>query len=175
MLVTISGLPGSGTSTVARRVATELDLVHLDGGTIFRQLAAGAGMSLAEFGQWAEKHPEVDLALDRRLAERAKLADVVLESRLAGWIAHNEGLAGLRVWLACADEVRAARVARRDRLRPEEALEVNRDREASERARFRAYYGIDLDDLGLYHLVLDSAAIGPDELAATIVDRARSG
>ena len=168
MLVTISGLPGSGTSTVARLVAAELGLAHLDGGVIFRQLAADAGMTLTEFGAWAQRHPQVDVELDRRLAARAREGDVVLESRLAGWIARNEGLDGLRVWLACDAEVRAARVGKRDRMTPDEAAELNRVREASERARYQAVYGIDIDDLGPYHLVLDSAADGPKELAATI-------
>jgi cytidylate kinase len=173
LLVTISGLPGSGTSTVARRVAAELGLSHLDGGTIFRHLASDAGMTLAEFGAWAEDHPTVDTELDRRLAARARQGDVVLESRLAGWIANNEGLDGVRVWLACDEQVRAGRVGRRDRLTPEEALEVNRAREASEHTRYETVYGIDIDDLSPYHLVLDSAANGPDELAATITERAR--
>jgi cytidylate kinase len=174
LLVTISGLPGSGTSTVAQLVAHELGLVHLDGGTIFRHLAADAGMTLAEFGAWAEDHPAVDTELDLRLAERARQGDVVLESRLAGWIAHNEGLDGLRVWLACDERVRAARVGKRDRLTPDEALVVNRTREASEDVRYRAVYGIDIDDLSPYVAVLDSGALGPDELAAAITERARA-
>lgn len=173
MLVTISGLPGSGTSTVARKVAAELGLAHLDGGTIFRQLAADAGRSLADFGAFAERHPEVDIELDRRLAERAHQGFVVLESRLAGWIAVNEGLDSVRVWIACRDEVRARRVALRDGLDPATAAEANRAREASERARYRQYYGIDLDDLSIYDLVLDSAASGPDDLATRIMSVAR--
>jgi cytidylate kinase len=168
LLVTISGLPGSGTSTVARLVAAKLGLSHLDGGVIFRQLAADAGMSLADFGAWAERHPDVDVELDRRLAARAHVGDLVLESRLAGWIARNEGLEAVTVWLACDETVRASRVAKRDRLDPGQALEVNRAREASERTRYLAVYDIDLDDLGPYHLVLDSGANGPDDLAAAI-------
>jgi cytidylate kinase len=168
VLVTISGLPGSGTSTVAKLVADKLGLAHLDGGIIFRQLAADAGMSLAEFGDWAQRHPDVDVELDRRLAERAREGDVVLESRLAGWIAENERLDGLRVWLACDERTRAARVGRRDRLTPEEALGVNRAREASEHARYTAVYGIDLEDMSPYQLVLDSAAEPPEVLAAEI-------
>src|SRR5688500_19740968 len=57
---------------------------------------------------------------------RSKGGDVVLESRLAGWIARNERLDGTRVWIACDEDVRAARVAVRDRLAPGEALEVDR-------------------------------------------------
>ncbi|MGH9243542.1 MAG: (d)CMP kinase [Acidimicrobiales bacterium] len=171
MLVTISGLPGAGTSTVARRVAAEVGLDHLDGGTVFRQLAAASGMSLAEFSARAEQRSDIDVELDRRLAERAHRGEVVLESRLAGWIATNEGLDGLRVWIDCDEVTRARRVAQRDGVDPERARGANRQREASERARYREYYGIDLGDLSIYDVVLDSAHARPDDLAAAIVRR----
>ncbi|MGH9186601.1 MAG: (d)CMP kinase [Acidimicrobiales bacterium] len=174
MLITISGLPGSGTSTVAKRVAAELGFAHLDGGTVFRQLAADRGMTLAAFGAYAEEHPEIDVELDGRLAARARTGDVVLESRLAGWIAVNEQLSGLRVWIACDEIVRAARVARRDLLDVESALAANRAREASERARYARYYGIDITDLGIYDLVLDSTSAAPEDLAAAVIARARA-
>jgi CMP/dCMP kinase len=167
LLVTISGLPGAGTSTVARRVADDLGLAHVDGGTIFRQLAADSGHTLAEFGERAD----IDLALDRRLAERAHEGDLVLESRLAGWIAHNEGIDSTRVWITCAEEVRARRVAIRDRLEPADAVVANRAREESERRRYQQYYGIDLDDQSIYDLVLDSSTADPDELVGAIIDR----
>lgn len=156
MLLTISGLPGSGTSTVAREVATRLGIERLDGGAVFRAMAAEHGLSLAAFGAVAEHDPAIDLELDARLAKRAHDGDVVLESRLAGWITTNEGLAGLKVWLACDDEERARRVGFRDGESLEQALATNRAREASEAARYQAYYGIDLADLSIYDLVIDT-------------------
>jgi len=57
LLITISGLPGSGTTTVSRLVADALTLERVPGGEVFRQLAAEAGMSLAEFGTYAQSHP----------------------------------------------------------------------------------------------------------------------
>jgi CMP/dCMP kinase len=173
LLVTISGLPGSGTSTVARLVAPELGLAHVDGGTIFRQLAADAGRSLADFSRYAERHREIDIELDRRLADRAHRGDVVLESRLAGWIATNEGLTAVRVWIACPDDVRAGRVALRDGVDIADSAAANRARERSERDRYGRYYGIDLDDLSIYDLVLDSGGAAPEELAGEIVAAAR--
>lgn len=172
MLVTISGLPGSGTSTVASEVAARLGVSRLDGGTVFRSLAAERGMSLAEFSAAAEDDPTIDIALDRRLAEAAKAGHVVLESRLAGWIATNEGLDGagtVRVWIACDEAERARRVGRREGLDLDAALTANRAREASEAARYAAYYAIDVGDLTPYDLVLDSTVHGPDELAEAVI------
>ncbi|MGI8755265.1 MAG: (d)CMP kinase [Acidimicrobiales bacterium] len=173
MLVTLSGLPGSGTSTVARRVADDLEIAHLDGGSVFRALAAERKVSLAAFALLAESDAAIDRALDDRLTERAVAGDVLIESRLAGWLAAAVGLVGVRVWLGCDDTERARRVAARDHLTVEEALGANAAREGSERARYLAYYDIDLTDQRPYHLVLDSTTRSPDELAAEIVSRAR--
>ena len=173
MLVTISGLPGAGTSTVATRVAAELGVERLDGGAVFRALAAERNLSLAEFGALAESDPAFDLALDERLAERAAGGDVVLESRLAGWIATNGDLPAVRVWVACDERERARRVAARDGSDADAALATNRRREASERARYTSYYGIDLADLAIYDVVLDSSERSPDELVADVVAATR--
>ena len=173
MLVTISGLPGSGTSTIAREVAAALDLPRLDGGTVFRSMAAERGMTLAEFGALAEQEPSVDLELDRRLAVAARAGDVVLESRLAGWIARNEGVAGLRVWVTCDERERARRVGAREGVALDDALVANREREASEALRYVTYYDIDLSDLAPYDLVLDSTSVPPDQLVSEILGSVR--
>lgn len=169
MLVTISGLPGSGTSTVAQLVAARLGVPRLDGGTVFRALASERGLTLAAFGAAAEADPSIDIELDGRLATAARAGDVVLESRLAGWIATKEGLPATRVWVACDERERARRVGARDGLGLEAALAANRAREASESARYAAYYGIDLADLSPYDLVLDSTATPPEALVAAIL------
>jgi cytidylate kinase len=100
---------------------------------------------------------------------------VVLESRLAGWIAHNEQLPGLKVWLACADEERARRVVLREGGTLRAALDANQQREASEAARYHHYYGIDIDDLSIYDLILDSTTAPPPELVETILRAAGPG
>ena len=172
MLITISGLPGAGTSTVAQLVADALGLERVDGGTVFRTMAAEVGLDVGEFSKVAEGNPEIDLELDQRLADRVKQGDVVLESRLAGWIVTIEQLAAVRVWIDADEEERARRVAAREQQDREVALVANRSREASERRRYRTYYGIDLDDHSIYDLVIDSTAIRPEAIAESIVGAA---
>lgn len=173
MLVTLSGLPGSGTSTVARMVAAALGVEHLDGGTVFRAVAAERGLSLAAFAALAEVDDTIDRTLDDRLTERARGGRVLLESRLAGWLATRAELPALRVWIRCDEEERARRVAGRDGHDPETALVHNRDREQSERVRYLGYYGIDLTDLSIYDLVLDSTSTAPAELASAVTGSVR--
>lgn len=173
MLVTVSGLPGSGTSTLSEALAAALGVEHLDGGQVFRSMAAERGSDVHAFGRMAEADPRIDIELDARLAARAAEGDVVLESRLAGWIATHEGLKAVRVWIRCDDDIRARRVAGRDGLEPDEAAAQNRTREASEAARYRSCYDVDIADLGPYDLVLDSTATGVDDLLARVLAAAR--
>ena len=135
-------------------------------------MAVERGMTLPEFGVYAAEHPEVDEELDRRLADLARGGDTVIESRLAGWIAHNEALTAVTVWIDCDSEVRAARVAEREGVALAEARADNEERHAIERARYLALYGLDLADTSIYDLVLDSVALGPTEIGDRIVEAA---
>jgi predicted cytidylate kinase len=172
VLITLSGLPGSGTSTVAKAVAARLGLAHLDGGTVFRTLASEHGLSLAAFAQLAEQDESIDRSLDDRLLERAREGEVLLESRLAGWLATRGGVDALRVWISCDDLERARRVGGRDGHELELALAANADREASERTRYLGYYGIDLTDLSVYDLVIDSTTTPPEAIVDQLVGAA---
>jgi len=169
LLITISGLPGAGTSTVARLVAASLGLERVDGGTVFRTMAAERGMDVAEFSALAEQDREIDLDLDNRLTARAREGDVVLESRLAGWIAVNEGLTATKVWISAEEHERARRVGVREGVGHAEAVAANSRRALSESTRYLTYYGIDLGDLTIYDLVLDSTETGADDLTKSIL------
>jgi CMP/dCMP kinase len=169
LLITVSGPPGSGTTTASRRVARALAVELLPGGEVFRTMAAERGMSLSAFGAYAGQHPEIDVELDTRLASRARKGDVVIESRLGGWIAHNDGLQSIKTWIDCDPRVRAGRVAGREGISLEQALDDNATRQAVERDRYLALYGIDLEDLSIYDLVLDSGELPAEEIADRIV------
>src|SRR5688572_4224523 len=91
VLITISGLPGSGKTTVARLVAKELGLEHVYAGDIFRRQAAAAGVSLEEYTRRAERDHSIDRALDDQMRRRAAAGNAVLEGRLAAFMAEEVG------------------------------------------------------------------------------------
>lgn len=155
LLVTVSGPPGSGASTLSRRVAEELGVQRLDGGDLFRELAEEHDMSLTQLQAKADEDPDIDRRLDERLQRTAEVwgassKGFVLESRLAGWLAGNR--ADLRVWVDAPEEVRVGRT--RDR---QEMTAEMRVREVTEAGRFDAEYGVDLADTSFYDLSLNTA------------------
>lgn len=169
MLLTVSGPPGSGKSTAAAGLAAALDVEHLSGGDLFRELAAERGLSLAEFGALAEEDDRIDRNLDRRLRETARdRDDLVLESRLAGWMAGD--YADLRIWLDAPLAVRAERIAEREDMTVEEAIERTKDREASERRRYAAYYDIDFEDRSIYDVGINTARWSKEAVLALLVE-----
>ena len=172
MLLTVSGPPGSGKSTTAELLAERFALEHVSGGDIFRELADERGYTPLEFNKLAEENDEIDRDLDRRLREIAREGDdLVLESRLAGWLAGDE--ADFRFWLDAPARVRGQRIAEREGKDPDRATEETKAREASEAQRYDQYYGIDIRDLTIYDLSVNTARWEPDavlDMLVTAVD-----
>ncbi len=171
MLITVSGPPGSGKSTNAAGLAEALGLDHVSGGDIFREMAAERDMTPVEFNEYAEDDADVDRDLDRRLHEIATTRDdLVLESRLAGWLAADH--ADLRLWFDAPVDVRAERIAEREGKPVDRARAETERREASEHKRYLEYYDIDIGDLSIYDAAYNTARWGPerflDALVATV-------
>ncbi|WP_253738036.1 (d)CMP kinase [Halohasta salina] len=163
MLLTVSGPPGSGKSTNAAALADRFDLDHVSGGDIFRELAAERGLSPVEFNELAEEDDQIDRDLDRRLRDIAvDRDDVLLESRLAGWLAADH--ADIKIWLDAPQEVRAERIADREGKPVDVARRETSRREDSESLRYEEYYNIEIADLTIYDLTFNTARWGPESM-----------
>lgn len=167
-LITVSGYPGSGTTTVVARLKELTGLPSYNVGDIFREMAAERGISLSDLHRKAREDRSIDRALDDRQVEVARGGAVILEGRLAGFLTHRAGLSGFRVWLKADFPVRAKRVAGRESVDLAEAEEEIRVREEAERTRYKAFYGFDLDEHTIYDLVLDTSAVTAEEAARRI-------
>lgn len=176
MILVIGGPPGSGKTTVAERWAKTRRFVLVSAGMRFRALAKERGVSLEEFGRLAEDDPAIDRSLDRAVYDEvmSKLAegrDVVVDGRIQAYLLAERGVECFKVLIDAPLDVRAKRTASRERKSIAEARREITARERSERARYKAIYGIDLADTSAFDLVVDSAENTPDEIVALIASR----
>ncbi|WP_135613079.1 (d)CMP kinase [Methanococcoides sp. AM1] len=154
MLLTISGLPGSGTTTVGKLLAEHYGVDLISAGDVFRGLAKEREMTLAEFGNLAESDPSIDIEIDKRQSEIANSSDgLILEGRLAGHMAKN----ALKLWVKAPIEVRVRRIVEREGSSFDVRLGETVEREASEAIRYKEIHSIDINDLSIYDIVIDSS------------------
>jgi CMP/dCMP kinase len=166
-VIAIGGPPGSGKSTAGRLVAERLGLEYHSAGELFRAEAARRSMDLEAFGHYAEAHPEVDRDLDRAMQALARPGQV-LDGRIQGILCRRNGTPVRSIVVTAEFEERVRRVARRDGQSHAEAAERVRVREASERARYAKFYGIDVDRESA-DLTVDSTSQPPADVAGAIV------
>ncbi|MEA3324452.1 MAG: AAA family ATPase [Euryarchaeota archaeon] len=157
MIITISGLPGSGTSTVSKILSRRIGIKVVSAGDIFRKMAKEKGLTLEEFGESASNDEGIDRELDRfqkKIASdaRSEEEDVIIEGRLSAWMVEPD----LAIFVTAPQDVRTARVSHREGALLSDAATGIRERELCEAARYEEYYGIDINDLGVYDLVINS-------------------
>ncbi len=152
MIITISGAPGTGTTTLARVLAAELGLRWINSGELFRKIASEKNVSVRELNRLAERGPEIDYLIDDAQKALAKDGSGIFEGRLSGHLLE----ADLKIHLKTDLKVRAERVCKRESKLFEDALQETKVREESEARRYRKYYNIDINDLSVYDLIIDT-------------------
>ncbi|MFP3950909.1 MAG: (d)CMP kinase [Candidatus Bathyarchaeia archaeon] len=153
LVITVSGLHGAGRSTQAKRIAEEFDLRYISTGMVFREMANSRDLNLEDMSRLAERDDEFDTYLDARAKDESKRGDVVIDATLSAWMAEDPDI---KIFLKAPFEERVRRIAERECRDIEEIREETRIRERSERKRFLRYYEIDINDLTIYDVVLNT-------------------
>ena len=167
MIVTIGGLAGTGTTTLAEVLSEKLDVPYISAGFIFREMAAEKGMSVLEFSEFAEGNDDIDKEIDKRQAEKAKSSDnLIIEGRLSAYFVDN---ADLRIWLMTPFDVRSQRISQRE----EKSVEVAKDeiiiREKSEALRYMEIHNIDINNMEIYDIIINTDSFDPQSLSEIII------
>jgi cytidylate kinase len=164
IVVCISGMAGTGKSTLSKKLAKKYELRYYSGGDALKALAAEEGYDSSSRGWWEspeglsflkkrEKNPEFDKAVDDKLLEYAQQGRVLLDSWTMPWLLKT----GFKIWLVASVEKRAERIAKRDKIPIKEALQVLKEKEARTKAIYKKLYGFALgEDFEPFNLVLDT-------------------
>ena len=171
-VICISGMAGTGKSTLTKKLAEKFGLKCYSGGDALKELAATEGYDVARRGWWEStegltflnerlKDPKFDKAVDAKLLEYAQQGNVLLDSWTMPWLLKD----GFKIWLLASLDKRAARVAVRDKISVEEAFKVLEEKEGRTKAIYKELYGFSLgEDLSPFDLVLDTDNLTAQEV-----------
>ncbi len=150
MIITISGAPGSGKSTVAKKLAKKLNWPRFYGGGIRRLKAKVMGLTLTEYNKLGENDPRTDLGVDQYLEKMSKkYPNCLIESRTAWYFIPNS----IKIYLDVEEKIGAKRVfmelQKRNHRNEDKNLRTVKDvwlshhrRKLGDIKRYRKYYKI---------------------------------
>jgi len=181
IVVCISGMAGTGKSTLAKKLAQKYKLKYYSGGDALKALAAEEGYNSSCNGWWEspeglrflekrEKNLKFDKAVDDKLLESAQKGNVLLDSWTMPWLLKT----GFKIWLIASIEKRAERIAERDKITIKEARRVLKEKEAGTKAIYKKLYGFALgEDFKPFHLILDTDKLSAEQVfqvLSTVMD-----
>ncbi|HLC89166.1 MAG TPA: AAA family ATPase [Candidatus Nanoarchaeia archaeon] len=183
MIITISGTPGSGKSTIAKILQQKLSAKRIYVGGIRREIARKKSMTLEELNQYAQTHPETDVDVDQQVAAQAQLLDkkrkiVVVEGRTQFHFLPKS----IKVYIKVDSEEGARRIWKdlQNQQTREQRNEGNifsfaqmkkriRERLQEDNERYKKYYRVEYLDESNYDLVIDTTKITAEQAAEKII------
>lgn len=170
--ITIAGRLGSGKSTIAKLLQSELDLPYHSTGSIQRSMAERAHLSTLELNKQSESDSKVDQTIDdwtQRIDDSED--EFIMDSRMAWHFVEHS----FKLYLYVDSNVSAERVFH-DHTRTseeyqsvEEALQYILEREQSEIRRFHQLYDVDITNFANYDAVIDTSFADVDVLKQLIL------
>lgn len=193
--ITISGLPGSGSTTLLTELKEALKFdgwKGYNGGEFMRAYAKEKGLFKEKGGLHHDAthyEDEFDYQVDMGMRKRLETEERwILESWLSGFLA--QGVKGvLKVLVTCSDKaVRVDRIVNRDEVSPEEAIRNMNERYEKNLAKWRRMYAdlwqkwvvdagvmsandpIDFWHPNLYDLVVDTFKLNKKQTVQAVLD-----
>ncbi len=182
MIITISGTPGSGKSTIAKILVNKLNAQRIYVGGIRRELAKEKGMTLEELNEYARTHAETDVEVDKTAAAKARELEktsqiVIVEGRtqfhflpesIKVYIKVDFTEGAKRIW---KDLQNKATQQERNEGKINSIEQMKQQiikREEEDAYRYNKYYHLNIRDESHYDLVLDTTNLNAEEAAEKV-------
>ena len=173
MIITISGTPGSGKSTVAKILAQRLKLKHYSMGDMRGKMALDRGMTIDELNKLGETESFTDKEVDEYQRTLGQNDDnFVIDSRLGfHFIPHS-----YKIFLSVNERVAAERIFKAPQRPDEPAYKTIDDvlnklakRVDSDNRRYQKYYHVNYTDRNQYDLVIETTSFSPEQVADMVI------
>ncbi len=167
--IAISGVGGTGKSTLARGLAEKLGWKVVSSGSFIRKWHQDNGVPLVETDKIPE---EVDRKMDMSYQEMMRNEEgIVFESRLAGWLSKNFDQT-FKIMIKCDQHIGASRIAQREDSTLEEIIREQEIREGLLKEKFvRLYDAGDYLDERNFDLVIDTSHVSAKDVLETTLNK----
>jgi len=166
MKITISGMPGSGKTSVGKMLAQKLGLKFLSVGDIRGKMAMDRGITIEELNKIGETEAWTDKEADDYQKEYGQSHDnFIMEGRLA----FNFIPDSIKIFLDADLRTAAERVWKdprpdeKKRASVEDEVKAMSERIESDKRRYLKYYDIDPYDKKQFDIVIDTTNISREE------------
>ncbi len=186
LIVTLSGLTGSGKTAVAKSMYEILTEKYGRKTVLiaptFKDLAKEKNMSELEFQKYAENNPNIDKEFDITIIKHIEKAMdegneiIVMASWLAPFLAYStinsKGKGYLMpIWLSTPFNIRVERVAKRESISLTKAIRYINNKESENNVRYAEVYNIvNIEDIlkGIATIIVNTTAFDVESIASML-------
>lgn len=174
-IITLSGMLGSGKSTIGKMLAEQLGYTFYSTGNVQRAIAKEYGVTTLELNEMCKTNPEIDQKIDSVFIELPLQGiNYVVDSRMAFHFIPSSFKVKLNVDTKVAGERimnDTLRTGEKKYKTVQEAVDSLLSRRALEVERFKRIYHVDIDNDYNFDIVIDTTKKSPEEICKQIISR----
>lgn len=177
MIITISGLPGAGKTSVGKHLAKKLNYKFYSMGDLRGEIAIKKGITINQLNKLGENESWTDTDVDNYQKELGNTKDnIIIEGRLSFHFIPNS----IKIFLTVDPTVGATRIFKTKRKDEEQTKTIEelkkqiQQRIESDKIRYQKYYQINSYDTKHYDQIIDTTNISIKQATEQILEKIKT-